>query len=374
MTPVYLDHNATTPMRPEAVAAMVEASRVVGNASSTHGFGRAMRGRVDRARERVAELVGAKPGDVVFTAGGTEANNAVLRGAGRARVVVSAIEHDSARLAVEAREEIPVAADGRVDLASLDRMLSASDVPAIVSVMLANNETGVMQPVAEAARLARRAGALVHCDAVQAAGKTAIDVAALDVDFLTLSAHKLGGPQGVGAIVVRGISGFDPLTRGGGQERGRRAGTENVAGIAAFGAAIGALADDVDATARMSRLRDRLEAALRAVYPAVVVHGASAPRLANTSCVSMPGVAARTQSMALDLAGFAVGAGSACSSGKVSPSHVLAAMGVDADDAASAIRVSVGWTTTDVEIDRFVAAWREVFARLSPAARLAAAA
>ncbi|MBL8674480.1 MAG: aminotransferase class V-fold PLP-dependent enzyme, partial [Rhodospirillales bacterium] len=287
MTPVYLDHNATTPMRPEAVAAMVEASRVVGNASSTHGFGRAMRGRVDRARERVAELVGAKPGDVVFTAGGTEANNAVLLGAGRTRVIVSAIEHDSARLAVEAREEIPVAADGRVDLASLDRMLSASDVPAIVSVMLANNETGAVQPVAEAARLARRAGALVHCDAVQAAGKTAIDVAALDVDFLTLSAHKLGGPQGVGAVVARGAAGFEPLTRGGGQERGRRAGTENVAGIAAFGAAIAALADDVAATARMSRLRDRLEAALRAVYPAVVVHGASAPRLANTSCVSM---------------------------------------------------------------------------------------
>lgn len=366
---IYLDHNATTPMRPQAIAAMAEVMSAVGNASSVHAFGRDARAQLDRARASVAALVGAQAADVVFSGGGTEANNAILQGAQRRRVIVSAIEHDSVRLASSDAETVPVTSDGVIELEALSRMLAASGEPALVCVMLANNETGVIQPVAEVARIAHAAQALVHCDAIQAAGRIAIDMAALGVDYLTLSAHKLGGPQGVGAVVLRPGVPFAASQRGGGQERGRRAGTENVAGIAGFGVAAKIAVEDLPTAAALATLRDKMEHDLVQLAPDAHIFGGRTSRLPNTSCVAMPGVAATTQLMALDLAGIAVSAGSACSSGKVKPSHVLAAMGANEIETASALRISLGWTTAADHVGRFVGAWSDLYRRLSPASR-----
>ena len=348
----YLDHNATSPLRPAALDAMIEALRAGGNPSSVHRPGRAARARIDKARKQVAALVGALPAEVVFTSGGTEANNMALHG--HARVLVSAIEHESVLKAVPDAERIPVDGNGVVDLAPLERLLAGG--PALVSVMFANNETGVIQPIAEVVRLARAAGALVHCDAVQAAGKVPVDLHGLGVDYLSLSAHKLGGPTGVGALVVRGGVPFATDRLGGGQESYRRAGTENVAGIVGFGAAAEASRDGLDVAA----LRDHIEASLPGK-----VHGAAAPRLPNTTCLSMPGVKAETQVLALDLAGVAVSAGSACSSGKVTRSAVLAAMGVDPAEAETAIRISCGWNTVFEDIERLIAAWQGLYTRVT---------
>ena len=358
----YLDYNATAPMRPAVADAMAAALGAFGNPSSVHRFGRAARQRVEEARATVAALVGARPGQVVFTGGGTEANNLALAGTGRP-ALVSAIEHDSVLRAAPAAPRLPVRADGTIELDALDDLLGASAQPAVVSVMLANNETGVIQPVAAATALAREHGALVHCDAVQAPGRIRVDFDALGVDMMSLSAHKLGGPQGVGALIVADRVTLAPSLRGGGQERQRRAGTENVAGIVGFACAAEAAVEAIADMARLGRLRDRLEQALRALAPDLVVFGAGAPRLANTSCPTMPGVAAETQVMALDLAGVAVSAGSACSSGKVAPSHVLAAMAAEQSQADQAIRVSLGWATVDADIDRMIDAWGTLFAR-----------
>lgn len=357
---VYLDHNATSPLRPEARAAMIEAMAVGGNPSSVHRAGRAARALVDKARRQVAALVGARPGDVVFTSGGTEANNLALGCHASGRVLVSAVEHDSVLKARPAGGVIPVDRDGVVDLAALERQLAEAPTPALVSVMFANNETGVRQPVAEVVRLAHAAGALVHCDAVQGAGKVALDFAALGVDYLSLSAHKLGGPTGVGALIVRPGAPFASDRHGGGQESWRRAGTENVLGIAGFGAAAAAAAAGLD----VARLRDRLEQALLAIAPQARIHGAGSPRLGNTCCLSMPGVKAETQVMALDLAGVCVSAGAACSSGKVGRSAVLAAMAVPAAVADTAIRISLGWNSSETDIDCLIAAWRGLYIRL----------
>lgn len=376
--PVYLDYNATAPLRPEVRETLAAALDLVGNPSSVHGFGRACRSAVEHARAQVAALVGARPSEVVFTSGGTEANNLALRGAapGR-RLVVSAIEHESVLAAAPDAARVPVNAQGVVDLDALDARLAALDAdggpPACLSLMLANNETGVLQPVAEAARLAHARGALVHCDAVQAAGRLPLDRAALGVDLLTLSAHKLGGPQGVGALVVRDGLTLPALLRGGGQERGRRAGTENVAGIAGFGRAAELALSDLDAAAGLAALRDGLERRIRALVPTVRLFGAGAPRLANTSCIGLPGLPGETQVMALDLAGVAVSAGAACSSGKVRASHVLRAMGADPAEAGSAIRVSLGWATGPADIDRFIEAWTALHRRVASAPALAPA-
>jgi cysteine desulfurase len=351
----YLDHNATSPLRPAALDAVVDALRAGGNPSSVHRSGRAARARIDAARRQVAGLVGALPSEIVFTSGGTEANNMALAGAGRTRVLVSAIEHESVLKAVPHAELIPVDRNGVVDLAALERMLAGPD-PALVSVMFANNETGVLQPVAEVVRLARVANALVHCDAVQGAGKVPVELRALGVDYLSLSAHKLGGPTGVGALVVRAGAPFATDRRGGGQESNRRAGTENVAGIAGFGAAADASRRGLD----VSAFRDRVEAGL----PMAKVHGAAVPRLPNTSCLSMPGVKAETQVMALDLAGVCVSAGAACSSGKVTRSAVLSAMRVEPAEAEAAIRISCGWNTVSEDIDCLIAAWKGLYIRV----------
>jgi cysteine desulfurase len=357
---VYLDHNATSPLRPAAFDAMAEVLRTGGNPSAVHRAGRKARGLVDAARRQVAALAGALPAEVVFTSGGTEANNMALAGSGRRRVLVSAIEHESVLRAVPDAEIVPVDGEGVLDVAALERKLAASDEPALVSVMFANNETGVLQPIAEVVRVARKAGALVHCDAVQGAGKVPVDLHGIGIDYLSLAAHKLGGPTGIGALVVRADAPFVSNRFGGGQEANRRAGTENLSGIVGFGAAAEAARGGLD----VSGLRDRLEASLRAIAPHARVFGAGAQRLPNTTYISMPGVAAETQVMALDLAGVCVSAGSACSSGKVHRSAVLAAMGIEDAKAGSAIRISFGWNSQTDDIERLIAAWRDLYVRV----------
>ncbi len=357
---VYLDHNATTPVLPAVAAAMVESLARVGNPSSVHGFGRAQRQAVDSARREVAALVNAPVEAVIFTAGGTEANNLALMSADG--VVVSAVEHDSVLRAVPDAARAPVTTDGVVDLPALNTLCAAKPVE-VVSLMLANNETGAIQPVAAAAEIAHRHGALIHCDAIQAAGRIAVDFEALGVDLMSLSAHKLGGPMGVGALVVRPGVAVAARVLGGGQEAWRRAGTENVPGIVGFGVAAAAAKH---AQARMDDLRqwrDAIEARLRAISPEIPIYGEKVERLANTSCIGMPGVKGETQVMGLDLAGIAVSAGSACSSGKVTRSAVLAAMGVDEEPAGEAIRVSLGWTTQPGDVDLFVQAWTKIYDR-----------
>lgn len=359
----YLDFNATAPMPDCVTDAVLAAMRQTGNPSSVHGYGRQARAIVETARSEVARLVGVTPEQVVFTSGATEANILALRGCGRARVLVSAVEHESVLTATDDPEIIPVDAAGRIDLGALERLLSEETAPAVVSVMLANNETGVIQPVADVAALAHAAGALVHCDAVQAPGRIAVDFTALDVDMMSLSAHKLGGPKGVGALITRRNLPLRALQRGGGQERGLRGGTENLPGIAGFGAAAGWALECTDRVGAVAALRDDMERRLRAAVPDVRIFGSEVVRLGNTSCIGLPGLAAETQVMALDLAGVAVSAGAACSSGKVKPSHVLEAMGADADLAGSAIRISLGPTTTAAEIDRFLDAWIDLARR-----------
>ncbi|NBC34213.1 MAG: aminotransferase class V-fold PLP-dependent enzyme [Alphaproteobacteria bacterium] len=355
---VYLDYNARAPLRASARAAMTAAVELSGNPSSVHRDGRAARRLVEEARASVATLCGIRPTQIVFTSGGTEANATVLRGlADGRRILVSAVEHDSVRVARGA-ETVPVNADGRIDLDALDRLLSEDPRPALVAVMAVNNETGVIQPVAEAASLARRHGALLHCDAVQAPGRIALDSFVAAADTLTLSAHKIGGPPGCGALVVRETVPVPPLLAGGGQEQRRRAGTENLIGIAGFGAACRSVLDDPGESARVAALRDHLEATLRAVDADVAIYGAGAPRVGNTACLGMNGVSSETQVMHFDLAGIAVSAGAACSSGKVQASPVLRAMGVALPQAGEAIRVSLGWDSTSADVDAFVGAWK----------------
>ena len=378
---VYLDWNATAPMRREAREALHDALALAGNPSSVHAEGRAARSLIERARTQVAALVGAKPADVFFTSSGTEANMLALtpaiEAAGekrpRERLLMSAIEHSSVRAGgrfpAEAIADIAVDAGGRVNLAALARVVAEAPRP-LVSIMLANNETGVVQPVAEAAAIVHAAGGLLLVDAVQAVGRVPCDIGTLGADLLTLSAHKIGGPKGVGAL-VRGSEAIhlpDPLIRGGGQERGMRAGTENVAGIAAFGAAAAVVRQLAAAeAAHVVALREELEGGLRAISPNAVIFGAGsgAERLPNTTLFALEGMKAETAVIALDLEGVAVSSGAACSSGKVQPSHVLAAMGVSPALVRGAVRVSLGWTTTKADIDRFLDAWRKVLGALS---------
>jgi cysteine desulfurase len=364
---IYFDWNATAPLRKEARAAALAALDVNGNPSSVHGEGRAAHRLIELAREQVAALVGAQPRNVVFTSGGTEANTLALApAAARDRLLVSAIEHPSVlaggRFPSGSVERLPVTGSGALDVATLERRLAALGSRALVSLMLANNETGVVQPVAQAAQLIHATGGVLHVDAVQAAGRIPCDINALGVDLLTLSGHKIGGPKGIGALVGRTqFPLVDALIKGGGQERGLRAGTENVAGIAGFGAAAAAAREGFSAEAAyMAALRDRLEAGLKAASPGVVIFGTESERLPNTTLFAVPGLKAETAVIALDLEGVAVSAGAACSSGKVQPSHVLAAMGVPSHLARAGVRVSLGPSTTESEVDRFIEAWIKV--------------
>jgi cysteine desulfurase len=362
-TETYLDWNATTPLRPEAAAAMSAMLARCGNPSSVHRWGRVARQGVEHARSAVGALLHAPAEGVVFVSGGTEANHLALLGSGRDRILVSAVEHDSVLCAVPEAERIPVDHDGVVMLDTLDRLLSDDPRPALVSVMFANNETGAVQPVAAVSTIARAHGALFHCDAVQVAGKISLDAGAIGADLVTLSAHKLGGPLGIGALVVTGELQLTPLLRGGGQERGRRAGTENLMGIAGFATAAVAAAEEIAVYDSVRELRDALEAGVLAVAPEAVVLAAGAPRLPNTAAIAMPGVSAETQVIALDLDGVMVSAGAACSSGKVGPSHVLKAMGVGPDLVGSTIRVSLGWSSSEADVAHFLRAWTALYRR-----------
>jgi cysteine desulfurase len=367
---VYLDWNATTPLRPEAKAAMAHAWEISGNPSSVHAEGREARRLVEDARAAIAATVGADAANVVFTSGGTEANSLALtpglrRGKGERveRLVVSAIEHASVlsggRFTPETISTIGVTSDGIVDLARLRIQLEGP--PALVSIMLANNETGAIQPVAEAAEMVHAAGGLLHVDAIQALGKIPFDLASVGADLISLSAHKIGGPKGVGALVLaEGVEGLSPLLRGGGQEKGRRAGTEDVAGIAGFGAAAkAALSGREDDAGREQGLRERLEGVLKET-PGAVVFAEGTQRLPNTVLFALPGLRAETAVIGFDLAGIAVSSGSACSSGKVQPSHVVEAMGYGPELARGAVRLSLGWSTTSADIESALEAWRKL--------------
>jgi cysteine desulfurase len=350
----YLDANATEPLRPEARAAMLAAMDVTGNPSSVHGAGRAARRMLEDARESLAERFGAQPQNLVFTSGGTEADALAIHalGAGR-RVIAGATEHDAVRSAAPGAIVLPVDRNGVADLATLAALL-ADQPPALVCLMLANNETGTIQPVAEAAALCRQHGALLHVDAVQAAGRMDVRLSNLGAHSLAISSHKLGGPLGAGALMLAPeVASITPLIAGGGQERGRRGGTPPLPAIAGFAAA----AVIAGSAAHLAPLREAIEAV--AMAEGATVCGAGAPRLANTSCLALPGVRADAQVIALDLDGIAVSAGAACSSGKVTASHVLAAMGLG-PLAGQAIRVSLPWNATAEDVSAFAAAYRRM--------------
>jgi cysteine desulfurase len=384
----YLDWNATAPLRPEARAAVLASLDLVGNPSSVHAEGRKARQVLDGTREQVAALVGASARNVIFTSGGTEANLLALTphiadGADsrtRDRLLLSSIEHASVRSGGRFRpdqvQDIPMTPGGIVDIVALRRQVAAlvgRKNGFLVSVMHANNETGVVQPIREIADIVHTAGGLLHVDAVQSAGKIPCDMVALGADLISLSAHKIGGPKGVGALVkVRDELHIAPLLSGGGQERGARAGTENIGGIAGFGAAAAAALRELRAYGALAERRADLERALTAIHPGTVIFGASAVRLPNTTLLAVPGLKAETALIALDLEGFAVSSGSACSSGKVAASHVLKAMGVAPNLAAGAIRVSIGPSTTAEELELFRKAWEKRVAGLSSRERNAA--
>lgn len=368
---VYLDWNATTPLRPEARAAMLAAWDLIGNPSSVHAEGREARRLVEDARAALAAAVGGVPRNVIFTSAGTEANALALSpglrgpsGGPVERLLVSAVEHASVlaggRFAADRISQIRVTRSGVIDLDDLEAQLRDGP-PALVSIMAANNETGALQPVAEAARMVHAAGGLLHVDAIQVLGKITFNINEVGADLATFSAHKIGGPKGVGALVVtEGLTGLEPVLRGGGQELSRRAGTENVAGIAGFGAAVKAALQTLpEDTVRMATLRNRLENGIRSIAGAMVF-SEEVERLPNTVLFTAPGLKAETAVIGFDLEGVAVSSGSACSSGKVQPSHVLSAMGYDPAVAQGAVRLSLGWSTEPADINRALEAWRKL--------------
>lgn len=360
MPHIYLDHNATTPLCGQAKLAMLEVLDLCGNASSTHSAGRRVRQYVEKARASLADYFSVTPAQVVFTSGATEANNLVLKSFS-GTVIVSAIEHDSV---LKVREDVkicPVTKDGIVDLEALEDLLQQIKQPCLVSVMAANNETGVIQPLPEIVALCRHYQALVHSDAVQVVGKIAFDWSELGLDYISLSAHKVGGPQGVGALIINPNYALRPQITGGGQERYFRSGTENVSGIVGLGVAIEACRDnDWNAVAK---LRQDIETFIGDEFPHTVIFGVNASRLPNTVNLTMPGVLSTVQVMHFDLHGVSLSAGSACSSGKVKTSHVLQAMGVDTRDINNSIRVSLGLDTTATHIRHFIEIWKKLYYR-----------
>lgn len=360
MSLVYLDYNATSPLRAEVRARMLSLLEAPYNPSSVHAYGREAKKQLENARATIASFIGAFPNEIIFTASGSEANNMAVSGFPGRRVLVSAIEHSSVLRACDA-EQIPVDASGVVDLSKLDGML-AGKTDGLVSVMLANNETGVIQPIAEIAAICKKHGALLHCDAVQGLGKIQVDFGLLGADMLTLSAHKCGGPIGAAALVLKQNLAIQALIRGGGQELGRRAGTENVAAIAGFAEALER--SDLHQMQQLRGWLDKMEKFM--IGDGAIVFGKDAARLPNTSCVSMPNVGNEVQLMDFDLKGYAVSAGSACSSGRIEPSYVLKAMGAG-EAAKYAIRISGGWNTKEKEIENFLGAWMQTQARLKKA-------
>lgn len=379
---VYLDYNATSPLRAEVREAVARALSLHGNPSSVHAEGRGARAAVEEARAKVAALVGARPEDVIFTSGGTEANALALAapaGEDSWHCYLSAIEHPSVlsggRFHPETTTVIPVTLDGIADLRVLGAQLEKHKPGGwrpLVSLMAANNETGAIQPVAEAARMVHEAGGVLHSDAVQIAGRAPFDIAALGTDIVSLSAHKIGGPKGIGALVLTEGASVEPLIKGGGQERRRRAGTENVPGIVGFGIAAECAQAELARMDEIAKLRDTFEAGVRGVSADAVVLSEAVPRLPNTSAIAVPGVKAETLVIGLDLAGVAVSSGAACSSGKVEASHVLAAMGAPPDVVQGTIRISLGFGTTNTDIQYCLSALGDLIKRLKKAAKEAA--
>ncbi len=364
---IYMDYNATAPTKAVVIEAMVDAMRHVGNASSVHASGRNARKTIEEARAKVASLINARPRDIVFTSGGTEANNTVLKGTGAASLIVSKLEHDSV-LATAKSADIPVYyinvdESGLVSLDHLHDLLQTAPKPALVSVMLANNEIGTIEPIADCAAIASEFGAKIHCDAVQGSGKIAIDFEALGVDYLTLSAHKMGGPQGVGAIVLKPTAPLKSIIEGGGQELGRRSGTENVAAISGFGAAVLDAFQDIASIDKIRELKEHLESGIRKIGNDIMIVADKVDRIANTSCIILPGISGETQVMHFDLAGISLSSGSACSSGKVKVSHVLSALGLADSLANSSIRVSLGFNSTADDVDKFLSVYADLYKR-----------
>lgn len=363
---LYLDYNASAPLKPEVKAAITAALESIGNPASVHGFGRLARARLETAREQVAAMARCQPAQVIFTSSGTEANNLALHD-WPGTLLVSAIEHDSV-LNIPGALKLPVTVGGLLDLERLADALSVAKPPILLSVMLVNNETGVIQPWAEIAAIAKRYGATLHCDAVQAAGKLPLDFSALGADMLTLSAHKLGGAPGAGALIVADKTPLRPLLYGGGQEKRRRAGTENLLGIIGFGAAAATTANDLAREPKLAAWRDAMETTILDKAPQAVIVGQGAPRVANTSCIIMPGAKNSTQLMAFDLAGLAVSSGAACSSGKVGASHVLQAMGFETRMAEAAVRISSGWDTPPDALQQMAETWLAVYEKICTSA------
>lgn len=383
--PIYLDHNAGAPLRGGARERMIEVLNDTGNASSVHADGRRARGRIETAREDVARLCGAKTRAVTFTSGGTEANQTALSASWQDqgapvyldKLFRSAVEHPSVaaggRFAVSDQVVLEVDSNGRLKLDRFEEAVSQAG-PSLVSVMAANNETGVIQPLGDIGRIAQAHGHFFHVDAVQAAGRIPVDLDSWQADAVTLSAHKFGGPQGIGAVVVRSTARVpSPLMVGGGQENWRRGGTENVAAISGFGVAALEALEETRGMGHVSALKTQLETGLRTICPSTVIFGEGTDRLANTSCFAVPGISAETALIAFDLERVSVSSGSACSSGKVSVSHVLTAMGVDEDVARCALRVSMGWNTTQADISAVLELWPAIVDRLNPGARHRAA-
>ena len=362
---VYLDNNATVPIRPEVVQAVNNIMTNVGNPSSVHYHGRKARRALEESRLNVAALCGAKPSCVTFTSGGTESNNLAIMGSGRKRILISSIEHPSVSAACQDPVVIPVNRNGIIDLTALSIALESDTTPALVSVMLANNETGVIQPISDISSIASRHGALVHCDAVQAVGKLEVDISQLGADFLSLSAHKIGGPAGCGALLTKDNHMYSAVLKGGGQELSLRSGTENLMGVAGFGVAAATVSKNwVRESKRMRYMRDYLEDSLLIRVSGIKIIGKNVERLANTTCLIVDGVSSSTLVMGLDLSGVSVSGGAACSSGKVSGSFVLQAMGYEKKLSASVLRISLGWLNTEEDVDRFVHEFEGVYKRL----------
>jgi cysteine desulfurase len=355
---IYLDYNATAPIRPEVVVVMMEAMALPANPSSVHRLGRAAKATIEQSRRTLADALSCWPGEVIFTASGTEANNMVLKSFGALPCAVAATEHASVLKTRPDAVRLPVDRQGILEMAALQAFLIAHPQPALISVMLANNETGVIQSIREIAALIHTHGGLLHVDAVQAFGKIPVDMNLLGADMLSLSAHKLGGGQGAGALIVSQKLVLPPMITGGGQESNRRAGTENVAAIAGFAKAVELALGDSAWKGALRGWLDDLEARCSAIFPdETLVIGQGVPRLPNTTLLRMPGVKAETQLMQWDLAGIALSAGSACSSGRIETSHVVKAMwGADAPD--DAVRISGGWSTTAADIEAFFKGWQ----------------
>ncbi len=369
MNAIYFDYNATCPIRPEVIQVMSETMARVGNASSVHGAGREARKRVEAARKQVATLANTQPSRVIFNSGATEANNTVLKAYDPDKVWISAIEHSSVREVVAQARQIAVTAEGVVDLGAFEQALQQAErrgeLPDLISVMYVNSETGAIQPLAEIIALAKIYDIPVHCDAVQAAGRIPVDMDGLGLDFMSLSSHKMGGPQGVGALIVGRCAEAPRFIDGGTQENFKRAGTENVAGIVGMGqAAEMALAGLAD-YGRITSFRDRLQDGMLAAAPGMKIFAKAAPRVGNTLNIAWPGKQASMLLMNLDLEGVAVSTGSACSSGSMKPSQVLTAMGASEEEAAGALRISLGWNTKEDEIERFLEIWQKIAQRVA---------